>query len=212
MKAGSKIKKRIPEAFTNKFKLHLLAVAFAFALTILLSFWMTGRATQPDQEFLPQQQPSPLETVSTETPDPFAAPVETSEPFIAPTETPADILPDSVAPEETATPTETPTPSAMAPQIQQPIALPTLIPPPDPLSYVGSVITGMGNVAAWLWLLCGSLIFFVVAGLVGGLYFSRQERHRYDLYVLEPDESPDLELTKPTPDDDSDSIWPASLP
>jgi hypothetical protein len=83
----------------------------------------------------------------------------------------------------------------------------------DAFGVIASVVASMAQVAAWIWFLCGSLIFFIVAGIVGGLLFSQRERHRYDLYLVEPEENPLLEVVDPPKTEKrDDDIWPASLP
>lgn len=49
------------------------------------------------------------------------------------------------------------------------------------LLMVTSVIDGALAAAAWLWFLCGSIVFFGVAGLIAGLYFRGQESKRFSL-------------------------------
>ena len=69
--------------------------------------------------------------------------------------------------------------------------------------------------AAWIWLTCGSLVFFAVAGAFAGFSFYRQSRQRFDLYKIVPEE--DIAPAPQgkgrgkftPPDEDS---WPSSLP
>ena len=54
--------------------------------------------------------------------------------------------------------------------------------------------------ATWIWFLVGTLVFFVVAGVLVGLAFWQNERHRFDLvdaglvekneFLFPPPESP----------------------
>jgi hypothetical protein len=167
----------------------------------------------PDPFAFPTNTPDPF-AFPTETPDPFAFPTETPDPFAFPTETPdplATSTPDPFAIEEEP-PSEEEGSLLGLPPADRPIEVaPTSS--PDAFGVIGSVISSMASVAAWLWFLCGSLIFFVVAGIVGGLLFSQRERHRYYLYRVEPEESPLLEVIEPSkPERRDDDIWPASLP
>jgi hypothetical protein len=99
--------------------------------------------------------------------------------------------------------------------VDRPIAEPPATEPLNLALIINDVLSSMANVAVWLWFVCGSLIFFVVAGVIGGIYFSQRERERYDLYTLEPDEHAHFDVEEKTerrvrpPDDD---VWPASLP
>lgn len=217
-----------------------LAIALVAAAAMLLGVWLTGWATPALQDFSPLQQTSPLDPFATDTPDPFAFPTDTPDPFIFPTDTPDPFAFPTDTPDPFVFPTDTPDPFAFPTDIptdsfdggaapvttetpgttifvpevvqsgEQAVESAPPTPQPAPLRYVGSVLSGMFSVAAWIWLLCGSLIFFTVAGVVGGLYAARHERHRYELYVLEPAESPYLAVEEAQPDDDD--TWPASLP
>lgn len=190
----------------------LLAILCATGL--LWSWFSTGTAHSQ-----PSPQDSPLET-ATSTPDPALFPTET--PTLVPTETPDPALFPTETPPPL--PTETPLPapenglpgdpaeSADAPtpvdRPQARVESPTL----DAFGVIGRVVASMASVAAWIWLLCGSLIFFVVAGIVGGLLFSQRERHRYDLYVVEAEDEPRYDVIEPPSSDPrDDDSWPASL-
>jgi hypothetical protein len=196
----------------------------------LLCIWLSARFAHAQ----PFQQISPVETSTpdpfafpTETPDPFAFPTETPDPFAIPTETPDPFAVPTETPDPLTFPTETPDPFANEeeppgaegesllglPPADRPIEASSDLSSPDAFGVIENVIASMASVAAWLWFLCGSLIFFVVAGIVGGLLFSQRERHRYDLYQVEPEESPLLEVVEPAkPERRGDDSWPASLP
>lgn len=170
----------------------------------------------------PARQDSPLETPTeipvefpTPTETPFVLPMET--PFELPTETstPAGTLPVEVATEaaeELPLPAETPTPLLNIPG-ERPIVQPVAAPAPDGVEFVQVMLASAASAAAWIWLACGSLIFFIVAGIVAGLYFAQQNRDRYALYMLEPEENPPVQPAKRNEQaENHDDIWPASLP
>lgn len=68
---------------------------------------------------------------------------------------------------------------------------------------------------SWLWFLVGSLIFFVTAGIVAGLFFRQSEANRYSLpdpeYWLEEEREADHSRTSRRSYTDDDE-WPAELP
>jgi hypothetical protein len=73
--------------------------------------------------------------------------------------------------------------------------------------------------AAWIWFAAGSLIFFIVAGIVAGLSFRQQERRRFRLHgathgdANTPSAARATPATKSsTPDSEDGDHWPASLP
>ncbi|MBX2999835.1 MAG: hypothetical protein KF893_15045 [Caldilineaceae bacterium] len=208
---------------------HLALFVILLCTSGLLWGWLSAGWVHSQ----PSQQISPMET---NTPDPFAFPTETSDPFAFPTDTPDPFAFPTDTPDPFVFPTDTPdlfvfptdTPDPFAneeepygeegeslinlPPVDRPIAAAPAS-SPDALGVIGGVISSMANVAAWLWFLCGSLIFFVVAGIVGGLLFSQRERHRYDLYQVEPEENPLIEVVEPPqPKKREDDIWPSSLP
>jgi hypothetical protein len=83
------------------------------------------------------------------------------------------------------------------------------------LDFLSLLFVTTTNAAAWIWLVCGSLIFFVVAGIVAGIYFSQRKRERYHIYTLTPEERWDHEVIKeetPRQAKKDEDIWPASLP
>jgi hypothetical protein len=164
--------------------------------------------------------PDPFATATpdpfaTATPDPFAT--ATPDPFATATPDPfATATVDAgIAPDVTSPPDETTTLLLPLPPVDRPIAEPPATEPLNLALIITDVLSSMANVAVWLWFVCGSLIFFVVAGVIGGIYFSQRERERYDLYTLEPDEHAHFDVEQKTerrvrpPDDD---VWPASLP
>jgi hypothetical protein len=177
----------------------------------------------PDPFAFPTATPDPF-AFPTNTPDPFAFPTDTPDPFAFPTETPDPFAFPTDTPDPFATSTPDPFATEEEPPSEEDESLPSLpladrpieaspVSSPDTFGIIGSVVSSMASVAAWLWFLCGSLIFFVVAGIVGGLLFSQRERDRYDLYRVEPEESPLLEVVEPPkPERRDDDIWPASLP
>lgn len=142
---------------------------------------------------------------STDTPTPLSSPPEEAPPPGA-TVTPQGTGPGTQEPPtveaEQALATETPTP--------RPVAFPTPTPTPSILVLMDRSLTGLLGAAAWIWFVCGSLVFFIVAGIVAGLGFYRQERNRYRLYELTPDEETPVRSQAQTGEDED--IWPPSLP
>ncbi len=154
----------------------------------------------------PLATPTPLPT---DTPAPTATPVETPTP-IPPTPTlppPTEALPP--------TPTATPTPEIVyivvtdAPTATPP-PMPTLTLTPDALLLAAKTFDAAVAAAGWIWFLLGSLVFFVTAGIVAGLFFRQQERRRYDLLLLGDELDPDL--ADELDDEDEDAAWPTNLP
>ena len=209
-----------------------------FGIALVLAFWLRTSAAPMTQEspIDPTQQNSPFATATpdpfaTATPDPFATATPdpfataTPDPFATATPDPfATATPDPFAtatvdagsaPDVTSPPDETTTLLLPLPPVDRPIAEPPATEPLNLALIITDVLSSMANVAVWLWFVCGSLIFFVVAGVIGGIYFSQRERERYDLYTLEPDEHAHFDVEQKTerrvrpPDDD---VWPASLP
>ncbi len=194
---------------------HAWGWLFLAIVVGLLSAHSVGRA-----EFAAQL--SPLET-PTETP--FFVPTDT--PFAVATETPI-IFPVEPSAFDTPTPEgglpvdennnlplETPTPLLILPPIDRPIVLVEPTTSPEFADLLGVILHSAAAATAWIWFACGSLIFFIVAGIVAGLYLSQQHRNRYQIYTVVPEDRPNIALQKPekparpVPDDD---IWPASLP
>ncbi|MCX6046928.1 MAG: hypothetical protein NT075_17630, partial [Chloroflexi bacterium] len=137
----------------------------------------------------------------------------------------------------TPVPTETPTLSstltatmtvaAAAPAATvRPLEYPSPTPPAEFLVLFAKVVDASIAAAGWIWFICGSLIFFVTAGLMAGLGFRHQHRPRYalvdnpndsdeDRYQTVPAPSPapmPAPPTRPTTNSTDDDYWPASLP
>jgi len=202
--------------------LRSVGLLFAAVLTLYLSVWLATGQSQAvglRQETSVAPTPSIAET-PTETPIPptLEAPTVTPTeiPVETPTETPTDTpAPDTPTPEPTFTPlpppTETPTPTPTV----RPVVVPIPTPEPTLFSVTGEVVNATLTSAVWIWLTCGSLVFFAVAGTVAGFSFYRRSRQRFDLYEIVPeDEDPPVSKGKgrgksPPPDEDS---WPSSLP
>lgn len=203
----------------------------AAGLTIYLIVWLaTGQsqAIGPRQETSAQPTPSGLET-PTETPSPvppdgmtdtptaeFPTETPTEIPTGFPTETPTDTpVPDTPTPEATSTPLPTPTETPTPTPTVRPVVLPTPTLEPTLFSLAGQVVDATLASAVWIWLTCGSLVFFAVAGAIAGFSFYRRSRQRFELYEIVPgeEETPRQKGRRrdgsTPPDEDS---WPSSLP
>ena len=129
------------------------------------------------------------------------------------TETP---LPATQPLSATAVITTTPLPTALI--AQNPVEFPTPTPPTNFTGLFVRVVNMSITAAGWIWFLCGSLIFFVTAGVLAGVGFRRQERRRYTMIEqTEPTYRPNRTSSsapRPTPEatpGDEDN-WPVSLP
>lgn len=67
-------------------------------------------------------------------------------------------------------------------------------PPPVVLLLIARIIDSTLAAAAWIWFLCGSMVFFVVSGLIAGLYFRRQEQQRFQLFETQSESSSEAGL------------------
>ena len=156
-----------------------------------------------------------------------AEPILTPEPTA--TETPTATLP--ATPTETAGPTPTVTPIVALVVVtntpiptQRPIEYPSPTPTADSVLFAAQVLDNFVAAAGWIWFLGGSLVFFVVAGIIAGLSFRRQERRRFDLEEADETERHDFwaeekESSGPggrrgaaSAQADEDDDWPESLP
>jgi hypothetical protein len=102
------------------------------------------------------------------------------------------------------------------PDGQRPIDYPTPTATPDFVMAAARTFDVAVTTMGWLWFLVGSLVFFVTAGIVAGLFFHQSEVSRYELvepeYWLE-EEPPDNRMqpaSRMAQSDDED--WPADLP
>jgi hypothetical protein len=119
-------------------------------------------------------------------------------------------------------PGQEPTQENGLPAGQRPIVYPTPTPTPDFVMAAARTFDVAVTTMGWLWFLVGSLIFFVTAGIVAGLFFRQSEARRYDLpepeYWLEeePPQNPDSAQartsSKSSTTGRSDEEWPADLP
>ena len=100
---------------------------------------------------------------------------------------------------------------------QRPLAEPTAGPALDSRSFFVRVLESAGSTVALLWLLGGSVLFFVTAGVLAGLSFRAKEKARFSLeategggeLITQPQSDPQMQpQTKPKADDN----WPESLP
>ena len=112
--------------------------------------------------------------------------------------------------------TNTPEAGQLLPAGQRPIDYPTPTHTPDFVMAAARTFDVAVTTFGWLWFLVGSLIFFVTAGVVAGLFFRQSEASRFDLpepdYWLEEEPTAGDPRTpsprEPRPDDE----WPANLP
>ncbi len=159
---------------------------------------------------------SPLATPDQAMPGPVS-------PLSTPSPTPT--LPLTPTPDETPTlaaivivVTDTPAPEgAQLPPGQRPIVPPTPTPTPDYVMFAATMIDSFLLTTGWIWFFAGSLIFFVSAGIVAGLFFRQQEGRRFDLVEGDLEDgalaadaippAPGDERRRSEPDD-----WPDSLP
>lgn len=219
---------------------RLRGLLLAALITCTFVIWLASGTTQatglgqgespisPNQT--PVDQPTATET-PVETATPFTSDIPTDTPvpdtptFLPPTDTPVPDTPTPEPPTDTPTPepptdTPTPEPPTSTPTVTvtptptpRPVVLPTLTPVPTILDAMGQVVNVALTSAAWIWLTCGSLLFFAVAGAFAGLSFYRQSRQRYELYTIVPEEedasAPTSGSRRHESDDDS---WPSSLP
>ena len=95
------------------------------------------------------------------------------------------------------------------------VVIPTPTPEPTFFSVAGQVLDVALTSAAWIWLTCGSLVFFAVAGTFAGFSFYRNSRQRFDLYEIMSEEeiapAPKGKGRGKSQPSDEDS-WPSSLP
>jgi hypothetical protein len=191
---------------------------------------------------LPADSPLPTPTVDPLLPQigdssglPVAPGLETptETPTLLPTETlPAQSLPGAeitVLPPEftvvvgTETPavvvlvvTNTPEAGVLLPEGQRPIVYPTPTVTPDFVMAAARTFDVAVTTMGWLWFLVGSLVFFVTAGIVAGLFFRQSEASRYELpapdYWLEEEPSADRLHSSSQSGANADDEWPAELP
>ena len=205
----------------------LLAAALTFSLTLWLAVGQSQAVgIQQETSVLATDQPSVVETpTDTPIPPPVEIPTDTPVPPTpelpteVPTEIPTETPTDTPTPEPTFTPlppTETPTQTPTPSPTVRPIVI--LTPTPDTTLYgvAEGVVNAAITSAAWIWLTCGSLLFFGVAGTIAGISFYHQSRNRFKLYEVVPEEEVNILAPKSRPRDtplppDEDS-WPSSLP
>ncbi len=141
---------------------------------------------------------------------PLATPISTS-PLATPTSTFTPLPTETPSPTPTITPTPTATRErplatstvqiiAVAPNAtQRPVATAAPPPAPDYLLFFANFVDSIIATAGRIWFVCGSVLFFVVAGLVVGLYFRQQEQNRFNL--VRSDEG--TGTTETAPDNDA---------
>lgn len=177
---------------------------------------------------------TPTLPVPSDTPTPLPPPTET--PLVESTATPTETPTVAVVLEATDTPTpielpaddeatalpvlvvETPAGEVVTdpdsstllllPPVDRPVTPPAEMLQPNFIIFFDRILAAALEASAWIWLTCGSLLFFIVAGLVAGINFYRQEPRRYDLFDVE------IPSRTPHPPDESarDDSWPSSLP
>lgn len=189
---------------------------------------VTGISTPlPGQFNSPLENPAALAAVSplgtpTFTPDFFAlAAAQTADAAFTATslallQAPVAIAPDTETPTPPPTSTETPSPTATPTPTgtQRPIEPATPLPTTDSLGLLGQAAGAAVTAAGWIWFVGGSLVFFITAGIIAGLSFRQQERRRYRLSTLEPEEpqAPPAPRHRRSGPGSEDDHWPASLP
>ncbi len=178
------------------------ALAMQAATATAAALFVSPLAT-PTPEIVILEQVAPVEQA------PF-----TETPVLTPTPTLTPIPLPTLAPTPTPTPaviyivvTDAPGPSPTATA-----ALPVATPTPDYLLAAAKTFDAMVAAAGWIWFLTGSLVFFVTAGIVVGLFFRQQERRRYDLLLTDDDLPPAPDPYGELGDDDEDEAWPSNLP
>ncbi len=172
----------------------------------------------PTPEILPTLPVEPATSVPPPAPEIATLPV-TSPPDAAqatPIPVPATDIPGVLVIVVTNTPEPAGAGAAGPLDPRRPIVYPTPTATADALLFMASTVDAMVATAGWIWFLAGSLVFFVTAGIVAGLFFRQADAQRYDLRDQEPDAwlTPDDALpgqagrAAPIPEDD----WPENLP
>ena len=195
----------------------------------------TETPTELAPEF-PPETPTEIPTAtSTGTPPaptlaapPQETPVPGSEVTVLPPQETVVIATATVSNTSTVTPavvvlvvTNTPEVGAAEAAGQRPIEYPTPTTTPDFVMAAARTFDVAVATFGWLWFLVGSLIFFVTAGIMAGLFFRQSEARRYDLaepdYWLEDELASergafgaDAEARDAVNDDDDE--WPENLP
>lgn len=99
---------------------------------------------------------------------------------------------------------------------QRPIEYPTPTHTPDFVMAAARTFDTAVTTLGWLWFLVGSLIFFVTAGVVAGLFFRQSEKSRFSLpeadYWLEEEPPAGDPRTPSQRESRPDDEWPADLP
>lgn len=176
----------------------------------------------------------PVDAAATEEAQLTLAALTATSAALSPLATPSPTESATPFPTQTVEPTATVSPTADAIVIVvtntpeatpgvRPIELPPPAPTPDYLLIAARAFDSVIMTATWIWFAVGSLVFFVVAGVLAGLSFRQNERQRYDLldagladaglvehyeFLLPPPPSTQ-ETEEVNPDGDD---WPDSLP
>ncbi|MFN2199846.1 MAG: hypothetical protein ACK2UO_01510 [Caldilineaceae bacterium] len=127
------------------------------------------------------------------------------------------------SPLETPTPTPgqpTPTPSATEPPAaeaiiiaatatiplptQRPVQTPPPPPTPDALLFAAHTVDSIVMTVTWIWFLVGTLVFFIIAGVLVGLSFRQNEQQRFDLLDAGLVEEYEFLIPPPAPPMDDD--------
>jgi hypothetical protein len=64
---------------------------------------------------------------------------------------------------------------------QRPVQTPPPAPTPDALLFAAHTVDSIVMTVTWIWFLVGTLVFFVIAGVLVGLSIRQNERQRFDL-------------------------------
>jgi hypothetical protein len=214
---------------------HTITASVLIVLSICMMAWWSSSGTlhaAPVAQVSPLQSPTP-EPGTAPMPGldhptgPGMAPTAIADPFSIQRSLPANAIDVEEATEEE--PEEEPEEDESTeiplllnapemPDVDRPVVIAATGVETEPqtvMDFVTLIFISTTNAIAWIWLACGSLIFFVVAGIVAGIYFSHRKRERYQLYSLTPDESEQYEVVKEESvrqNKKEEDIWPASLP
>ena len=194
---------------TRSYAISLLATPTSLAISPLATPEPPVNAAATQEALATLAALEATTTAAAQSPLATPTPTPTETAISLPTETPTPDATGSPEPAVVVVVTNTPDASLGS----RPIEYPTPTPTPDYLLAAARAVDAIAVTATWIWFMVGSLVFFVVAGVLAGLSFRQNERQRYDLLNdgLWIDE--DFLLPPPPPPHDEDvDDWPDSLP